>query len=182
MWIPHPITEAAGGQWAPFYWLPTKWSVVKSLRDSKGNCASCISESEKGKREISFSPQKFREILENFEKAPPTFFSVSRSQRRFLQIWWLFSFLQGAQSPQLSFLWQPEHSPHRFRFFFVGFSWVSASSPLLNKSRWTSTMSPWSQSQSPSPSFPLRPTCWGVRCASSSLESPNHCQRGLLEA
>ena len=27
--------------------------VVKSLRDSKGNCASCISESEKGKREIS---------------------------------------------------------------------------------------------------------------------------------
>ena len=39
--------------------------VVKSLRDSKGNCASCISESEKGKREISFSLQKFREILKS---------------------------------------------------------------------------------------------------------------------
>ena len=66
-------------------------------------------------------------------KKSPTFFSVRRSQRRFLQIWWLFSFLQGAQSPQLSFLWQPEHSPQRFRFFLVGFSWVSASSPLLNR-------------------------------------------------
>ena len=54
MWIPHPITEAAGGQWAPFYWLPTKWSVVKSLRDSKGNCASCISESEKREKRISY--------------------------------------------------------------------------------------------------------------------------------
>ena len=113
--------------------------VVKSLRDSKGNCASCISESEKGKgksHSLFRNSGKFWKIsiLEIFGKAPPTFFSVSRSQRRFLQIWWLFSFLQGAQSPQLSFLWQPEHSPHRFRFFFVGFSWVSASSPLLNKS------------------------------------------------
>ena len=152
MWIPHPITEAAGGQWAPFYWLPTKWSVVKSLRDSKGNCASCISESEKREKRISyqaFHPFSyiFSEKLmdkytihvylinsQNLEKGKaPTFFSVRRSHRRFLQIWWLFSFLQGAQSPQLSFLWQPEHSPQRFRFFFVGFSWVSASSPLLDK-------------------------------------------------
>ena len=152
MWIPHPITEAAGGQWAPFYWLPTKWSVVKSLRDSKGNCAPASAKVRKGKREYPIKPSipfltSFSEKLmdtytihvylinsQNLGKGKaPTFFSVRRSHRRFLQIWWLFSFLQGAQSPQLSFLWQPEHSPHRFRFFFVGFSWVSASSPLLDK-------------------------------------------------
>ena len=50
------------------------------------------------------------------------FFSVSLSQRRTLQIWWLLSFLQGAQSPQLSFRWQPTHSPHLFLFFFDPFS------------------------------------------------------------
>ena len=55
-----------------------------------------------------------------------TFFSVSLSHLLTLQIWWLFSFLQGAQSPQLSFLWQPWHSPHLFLFFLVGFSCVSA--------------------------------------------------------
>lgn len=49
-------------------------------------------------------------------------FSVSLSHRRILQIWWDLSFLQGAQSPQLSFRWQPTQSPHRFRFFFTGFS------------------------------------------------------------
>jgi hypothetical protein len=40
-------------------------------------------------------------ILEDSFKIP-TFFSVSFSQRLILQIWWLLSFLQGAQSPQLS--------------------------------------------------------------------------------
>lgn len=48
-----------------------------------------------------------------------TFLSVSFSQRRCLQIWWLLSLRHGAQSPQLSFFWQPMHSPHRLRFFFV---------------------------------------------------------------
>ena len=52
----------------------------------------------------------------------PTFFSVSFSQRLILQIWWLLSFLQGAQSPQLSLRWQPVHSPHLLRFFLTGFS------------------------------------------------------------
>ena len=33
-----------------------------------------------------------------------------------------FSYLQGAQSPQLSFLWHPVHSPHRLRFFLTGLS------------------------------------------------------------
>lgn len=46
-----------------------------------------------------------------------TFFSVSFSQRRCLQIWWLLSFRQGAHSPQLSLRWHPTHSPHRLRFF-----------------------------------------------------------------
>ena len=54
-----------------------------------------------------------------------TFFSVSRSQRRILQIWWLLSFRQGAQSPQLSFFEQPVHSPQRFRFFLFPFSFRS---------------------------------------------------------
>lgn len=49
---------------------------------------------------------------------PLTFFSVSFSHRRCLQIWWLLSLRQGAQSPQLSLRWQPMHSPQRFRFFF----------------------------------------------------------------
>lgn len=47
-----------------------------------------------------------------------TFFSVSFSQRRCLQIWWLLSLRQGAHSPQLSLRWQPTHSPQRLRFFF----------------------------------------------------------------
>ena len=85
-----------------------------------------------GKRVNLFAIDPFLRRRGKGEQSP-TFFSVSRSQRRFLQIWWLFSFLQGAQSPQLSFLWQPEHSPHRFRFFFVGFSCVSASSPLVKR-------------------------------------------------
>ena len=92
----------------------------------------CFLHQRKWEREISpFAKDPFLggEEKEEF----PTFFSVSRSQRRFLQIWWLFSFRQGAQSPQLSLRWHPEHSPQRFRFFFVGFSWVSASSPLLKR-------------------------------------------------
>jgi len=54
-----------------------------------------------------------------------TFFSVSFSHLLILQIWWLLSFLHGAHSPQLSFRWQPMHSPHRFLFFFVCLSLLS---------------------------------------------------------
>lgn len=50
-----------------------------------------------------------------------TFFSVSFSQRRCLQIWCDLSLRQGAHSPQLSFFWQPVHSPQRLRFFC--FAW-----------------------------------------------------------
>ena len=61
------------------------------------------------------------------------FFSVSFSQRRTLQIWWLLSFLQGAQSPQLSFRWQPPHSPHLFLFFFDPFScWYGRKENSIN--------------------------------------------------
>lgn len=48
-----------------------------------------------------------------------TFFSVSFSHLLCLHIWCDLSFLHGAQSPQLSFRWQPIHSPHLFLFFLV---------------------------------------------------------------
>ena len=69
------------------------------------------------------------------------FFSVSLSHLRTLQIWWLLSFLQGAHCPQLSFLWQPEHSPHLFLFFLLDFS---RSRPMLGVGCWD-----------PSPVLPL---------------------------
>ena len=56
------------------------------------------------------------------------FFSVSLSHLLTLQIWWLLSLRHGAHWPQLSFLWQPMHSPQRFRFFLFVFS---ESRPML---------------------------------------------------
>lgn len=60
-----------------------------------------------------------RRYIMNWIKQTLTFLSVNFSQRRCLQIWWLLSLRHGAQSPQLSFFWQPMHSPQRLRFFFV---------------------------------------------------------------
>ena len=62
------------------------------------------------------------DVEEGGGKLTLIFFSVSFSQRRILQIWWLLSLRQGAQEAQLSLRMQPMHSPHRLRFFFDCFS------------------------------------------------------------
>lgn len=66
---------------------------------------------------ISFFPTLPHNPTSQLKWLPPTFFSVSFSQRRCLQIWCDLSLRHGAHSPQLSFFWQPMHSPQRFRFF-----------------------------------------------------------------
>lgn len=63
-----------------------------------------------------------RESLPTLTVTFRAFFSVSLSHLLILQIWWLLSFLQGAQSPQLSLRWHPLHSPQRLRFFLDPFS------------------------------------------------------------
>ena len=58
----HHLIARAGGRWALFIDFQQN-GVVKSLRDSKGNCASCIRESEKGKRETSPFATEMKNLL-----------------------------------------------------------------------------------------------------------------------
>lgn len=46
-----------------------------------------------------------------------SFFVLSWSHLRILQIWWLRTLLHGPHSPQLSFSSQPGQVPQRLRFF-----------------------------------------------------------------
>ena len=199
MWIPHPITEASGGQWAPFYWLPTKWSVVKSLRDSKGNCASCISESEKREKRISYQAfQPFSYIF--FRKVDGQVYNNTCISNKFAEHRKgksSYLFLRETITPSVfadlvTFLvptrstisavvlplaaWAlPTSLSFLLRRLLVGVRVVppAGQTSIL---RCSSILYEHHQDN-----FYLL-TCWVGRCASSSPASPTHCQTGRQAA
>ena len=150
--------------------------VVKSLRDSKGNCASCISESENRKREIS--PSQSEEPW-NIGKISYLFLSQPIATSVLADLVTLLVPARGTVSAVVFPLASRTFSATLsllLRWLLVGVC-VLAPGEKADISRWPQKLPTWSTSPRP----PSR-TCWGVRCASSSQGSQNHCQRGRLEA
>ena len=194
MWIPHPITEAAGGQWAPFYWLPTKWSVVKSLRDSKGNCASCISESEKKEKRISyqafhpFSYIFFWQIDGQVYMYEITEFRKGKSSYLFLRE----TITPSVFADLVTFLVPTRSTIATVVFPLAAWTLPTSLSFLLRRLLVGVRVVPPAGQTSILRFSPILYehyqdyfyllTCWVERCANSSPASPTHCQTGRQAA
>ena len=199
MWIPHPITEAAGGQWAPFYWLPTKWSVVKSLRDSKGNCASCISESEKREKRISYPAfQPFSYIF--FRKVDGQVYNNTCISNKFAEHRKgksSYLFLRETITPSVfadlvTFLVPTRSTISAVVLPLAAWALPTSLSFLLRRLLVGVRVVPPAGQTSILRCSPILYenyqdnvyllTCWVGRCASSSPASPTHCQTGQQAA